>query len=181
MEETGTKLAVKNYLHLSSEEGWKLESRDIKSSFAPCAFVAHLYRSSLGAVETVAMLGGVSCFILMLSDVGRAEREMDMGDISAHLWEYSWPEVQNRVGVEGAGVWSCLGELSPVWLIGDQVTFLHTLDSLLDCSFLWFVLTRTRHWISRTVRKIDWMYLWNMLLGQFVSKIRIYNEALLVW
>ena len=48
---------------------------------------------------------------------------------------FSWPKVQNRAGVEGAGVWSWPGELSPVLRLMDQVTFLHKLDRVLDTSF----------------------------------------------
>ena len=54
---------------------------------------------------------------------------------SAHLWDGFRPELQNRAGVEAAGVWSWFGELSPVWLLVDQVTFRHTLDIILDYSF----------------------------------------------
>ena len=44
-------------------------------------------------------------------------------------------EVQNRAGVEAGGVWSWLGELSPVWLLVNQVAFGHTHDRVFDTSF----------------------------------------------
>ena len=41
--------------------------------------------------------------------------------------------MQKRAGVEAAGCRSWLEELSPVLLLVNQVTFLHTLDRVLDC------------------------------------------------